>query len=238
MFTLEEVFLFEIFYIVQTDFYLRIILYFTGIFTFLELLRLQVSEVDVLQLVPGFYFFLFFISFLYFYFFSEALFRIPIEIDNLKVYGTKVTSKFEINILLKLSFFFLSILLLLIFNTVIPLSLDSFNSSGEKTLNNLWAFSEILCLELFVLVILIIISQIPLFFIINFNTQILVNGVTRFWKFLIFGITLIAGFLTPTLDGYTQISFATSTFLFYLFIINFLQKRILLKLNIFLPFGC
>jgi hypothetical protein len=237
MFALDDTFLSEILYVFQTDFYLKGLAYVTGVILFLELLRTQISEVDLLQLIPGFYFLLFFISFLTLFFFSELFFRIPYEIDNLKSYGTKVTSKIEIKILLKISFFLFSILLIIILNSVLPLSLDSFNSSGEKTLDNIWAFSEVLYLELILIVILTVISQIPLFFIINFNTQKVIVILSQFWKFLILMITLIAGFLTPTLDGYTQISFALSSFLFYLFIVNFLQKRTLLKLNIFLTFG-
>jgi hypothetical protein len=81
------------------------------------------------------------------------------------------------------------------------------------------------------------ISQIPIFFLINFQTKSPITGLTKFWKILGFLITILAGFLTPTLDGYTQISFASSIFLFYLLIINFLQKRMFLKLNFFLIFG-
>ena len=237
MFALDDTFLFEIFYVAQIDFYLKGFVYFTGVILFLEILRNQISEVDLLQLIPGFYFFLFFVSFLTIFFFSETLLRVPSEIDNLKVSGTKVTNKIEFNILLKISFFLFSLLIFIILNSVLPLSLDSFNSSGEKTLDNTWSFSEVLGLELILLFILTIISQLPLFFLLNFNTQKVIVVLSQFWKFLIFIITLIAGFLTPTLDGYTQISFALSSFLFYLFIINVLQKRTLLKLNIFLPFG-
>ena len=237
MFALDDTFLSEIFYVIQTDFYMKGIVYFTGVILFFEILRSQISEVDILQLIPGIYFLLFFVSFLLLIFSSDLLFRLPIEIDNLKSYGTKVTSKVEMNILLKISFLLFFSLLIAVLNTVIPLSLDSFNSSGEKTLENTWSLDEVLSIEIILGVILIIISQIPLFFIINFNTQKVITILSQFWKILVFAITLIAGFLTPTLDGYTQISFALSSFSFYLFIVNFLQKRMLLKLNVFLPFG-
>ena len=237
MFALDDTFLSEIFYVIQTDFYMKGIVYFTGVILFFEILRSQISEVDILQLIPGIYFLLFFISFLLLIFSSDLLFRLPVEIDNLKSYGTKVTSKVEINILLKISFLLFFSLLIAVLNTVIPLSLDSFNSSGEKTLENTWSLDEVLSIEIILGVILIIISQIPLFFIINFNTQKVIAILSQFWKILVFAITLIAGLLTPTLDGYTQISFALSSFSFYLFIVNFLQKRMLLKLNVFLPFG-
>ena len=237
MFALDDTFLSEIFYVIQTDFYMKGSVYFTGVIHFFEILRSQISEVDILQLIPGIYFLLFFVSFLLLIFSSDLLFRLPIEIDNLKSYGTKVTSKVEINILLKISFLLFFSLLIAVLNTVIPLSLDSFNSSGEKTLENTWSLDEVLSIEIILGVILIIISQIPLFFIINFNTQKVIAILSQFWKILVFAITLIAGLLTPTLDGYTQISFALSSFSFYLFIVNFLQKRMLLKLNVFLPFG-
>ena len=237
MFALDDTFLSEIFYVIQTDFYMKGIVYFTGVILFFEILRSQISEVDILQLIPGIYFLLFFISFLLLIFSSDLLFRLPVEIDNLKSYGTKVTSKVEMNILLKISFLLFFSLLIAVLNTVIPLSLDSFNSSGEKTLENTWSLDEVLSIEIILGVILIIISQIPLFFIINFNTQKVITILSQFWKILVFAITLIAGLLTPTLDGYTQISFALSSFSFYLFIVNFLQKRMLLKLNVFLPFG-
>lgn len=237
MFALDDTFLSEIFYVIQTDFYMKGIVYFTGVILFFEILRSQISEVDILQLIPGIYFLLFFVSFLLLIFSSDLLFRLPVEIDNLKSYGTKVTSKVEMNILLKISFLLFFSLLIAVLNTVIPLSLDSFNSSGEKTLENTWSLDEVLSIEIILGVILIIISQIPLFFIINFNTQKVIAILSQFWKILVFAITLIAGLLTPTLDGYTQISFALSSFSFYLFIVNFLQKRMLLKLNVFLPFG-
>lgn len=236
MFTLDDNFISDLFYTLQTDFYGKGILYFFGVVLFFEILRNQISEIDLLQLIPGFYFFLFFISFLFFVIFSDFFLRIPLEIDNIKGYGTKLKNKMELNILLKFSFFLFSTLFGIILNTVIPLSLDSFNNSVEKTLENTWSLTEVLLLESILLIILLSISQIPLFFLITFNTQKSTNLLSQFWKLLSFLITVIAGFLTPTLDGYTQISFAVATFSFYLLIINFLQRRNLVKLNIFLPF--
>jgi hypothetical protein len=237
MFTLDDSFSVDNVYTSQTDFYGKAFFYFFGVIFFFELLRTQISEVELLQLVPGFYFFLFFVSFFLFIFFSDIISRFPTQIDNLKGYGTKMRSRMDLNIIFKFSFFLFSTLLGIILNTVIPLSLDSFNSSSQKTLENTWSLNEVLFVEITLLVILLTMSQIPLFFVFNFNTQNSVNVLSQFWKILVLFITLIAGFLTPTLDGYTQISFAISTFSFYLLIVNILQKRMLLKLNIFLPFG-
>ena len=237
MFTLEENFRSDEFYTFQTDFYLKGIFYFFGVIILLEILRSQISEVELLQLVPGFYFFIFFIAFLFLIIVSNFLFRFPIEIDNLKGYGTHITSKMEINIGLKFSFFLFSSVLIFVLNTVIPLSLDSFSSSGEKTLQNTWSLGEVILLESILLFFLISISQIPVLFFFTFNNRLSIELVSQFWKLLGFWMTVIAGFLTPTLDGYTQINFACATFFFYLLIVNFLQKRLFLKFNIFLPFG-
>jgi hypothetical protein len=49
-------------YNIQTDLLLKIISYLGGIVVFLEIVRSQVTEINLLQLVPGFYFFLLFIS--------------------------------------------------------------------------------------------------------------------------------------------------------------------------------
>lgn len=234
MFTLDENFDADFVSTRQSDFYGKGIVYFFGVILFFEILRNQISEIDLLQLIPGFYFFLFFISFLFFINFSDLFLRIPLEIDNIKAYGTKTKSKMEISILLKFSFFLFSTLLGISLNTIIPLSLDSFNNSVEKTLENTWSLTEVLLLEAILLLVLIAISQLPLFFIITFNTQKVTNLLTQFWKLLSFFITVMAGFLTPTLDGYTQIGFAASAFSFYLLIVNVLQRRNLLKFNIFL----
>lgn len=237
MFTLDDTFSVDSIYINQGDYYGKVFFYFFGVISFFELLRTQISEVELLQLVPGFYFFLFFVSFFLFFSFSTIISRFPSQIDSLKSYGTKSRTKMELNILFKFSFFLFSSLLAIILNTVIPLSLDSFNSSTQKTLENTWSINEVLFVELSLLFILITMSQIPLFFLFNFNTLNSVRLLSQFWKLLVLLITLIAGFLTPTLDGYTQISFAISTFSFYLLIVNILQKRMFLKLNLFLPFG-
>jgi hypothetical protein len=237
MFVVEETFLALNPYTFQTDFYTKVGFCFLGVILFFEILRNQISEIDLLQLVPGFYFLLFFIFFLVLIFVSENFFRLVLEIDNLNGSGTKVTTKMDLNILFKFIFFSLSSLLGISLNSIIPLSLDSFNYSGEKTLENIWSLNEVVFLEIILLSILIIISQIPVFFLINFNSQKIINLVSNYWKILIVCMMIISGFLTPTLDGYTQINFAASAFLFYLVIINFLQKRLLLKLNFFSFFG-
>jgi len=178
-----------------------------------------------------------FYCFFNFFFVLEQFLRIPLQLDSIQSIGTKTKNKIELTILLKLAFFLFSNLLLLIVNTILPLSLDYFNNSGEKTLENIWSLNEVILLELVFFILLGLISQAPLFFIINFNTRKIIKILSRFWKILLLSITLAAGLLTPTLDGSTQLSFAACTLSFYLFIVNFLQKKMLIKLNIFSIFG-
>jgi len=56
-------------YILQRDAYIKSILYSAGTITFLDIIRQQVPEINLLQLVPGFYLFLLFTSFLFLVFF-------------------------------------------------------------------------------------------------------------------------------------------------------------------------
>ena len=51
-------------YITQRDLYLRGFLYSLGVVVFIDIVRSQVAEINLLQLIPGFYLILLFISFL------------------------------------------------------------------------------------------------------------------------------------------------------------------------------
>jgi hypothetical protein len=95
MFNLDETFLLNNSYVVQKDLYLKSFLYSFGVFSFIDLLRGQVAEIDLLQLVPGFYLVLLFISLVVLTVFSTFFLKIPLEIDNKKAGGTKTT--FRIN---------------------------------------------------------------------------------------------------------------------------------------------
>ena len=66
MLNLDETFEINNSYIIQRDLYLRGFLYSSGVIIFIELVRAQVAEVDLLQLIPGFYLIVLFISFLVF----------------------------------------------------------------------------------------------------------------------------------------------------------------------------
>ena len=225
MLNLEETLSINLSYTSQNDFYLKGVLYSVGVIVFVEILRCQVAEVNLLQLVPGFYLLLLFISFLFLIFLSNRFIYFPLEIENKKEYGTKTITRAEPFLLLKNSLFVFSFIILLVLNTVFPLSLDSFYSYGQKELENIWSLNEVLGLEITLLFFLSILSQFPILlssvFQIERDNQIL----PEYWKSLSLGTIIISGLLTPTIDGYTQLSFAFSTISLYVFLINWIQKR-------------
>ena len=116
-------------------------------------------------------------------------------------------------------------------NSIIPLGLDAFYSYGEKTLENYWSFDEVLNLETILLIVLIVLSQIPVISLNTLNTEKDINFLPEFWKTLSLVIFLAAGFITPTIDGYTQLSFALSAVSLYIIVISLLEKRVNVKFN-------
>jgi hypothetical protein len=231
MFNLDETFSLNNSYFFQKDLYLKSFLYSFGVFCFIELLRGQVAEIDLLQLVPGFYLILLFISLIVLILFSTFIIKIPLDLDNKKSSGTKTI--FRINSITnsKISFFLFSMSALFGLTTTIPLSLDSFNSYGEKTLENLWSIDEVLNLETILFTTLLSLSQLPVILLTGLTSEIFINLLPEYWKIISFSIFAIAGLLTPTIDGYTQLSFAFSAFSLFFVIINILEKRLNLKLT-------
>jgi hypothetical protein len=71
-------------YLIQRDFYSKGFLSVSCVIVFLEILRSQIAQINLLQLIPGFYLVLLFSSFLFFIFFSDLFFRFPFELDKKK----------------------------------------------------------------------------------------------------------------------------------------------------------
>jgi hypothetical protein len=218
-------------YLVQRDLYVKAFVYTGGVLVFIDFLRGQISEVNILQLIPGFYFFLLLISFLFLFISSNILIRIPFEIDKKKSWGTKTTTKNEIAVIIKFSSFLFSTGMLIILNTLIPISLDFFNSTGEKTLENTWSFGEVLGLEIFLLFVLAILFEIPVILIFGKYTEKTVRIFPQAWKPLSLIIFIFSGVITPTIDGYTQLSLAFAAFSLYLIVVTILTKRLNIKSN-------
>lgn len=229
MLNLDETIRLKTEYSDQKDLYLKGIAYSTSVISFIECLRSQVPEINLLQLIPGYYLLLLFFSFILLIFLSNLFVTLPLELEIQKSLGTKTRTRLTIFILSKVSFLLFLITLIISLNTIIPISLDSFNSYGEKTLENIWSFEEVINLESILLSILLILSQVPISILSIFNTERDNILLLRLWKPLIFITFIISGFLTPTIDGYTQLTFSTSSFSLYLIILNFLQKRSFIK---------
>jgi Sec-independent protein secretion pathway component TatC len=221
-------------YIIQRDLYLKGIVYSFGSLIFVEFLRGQISEVNILQLIPGFYFLLLLISFLFVILLSNFILRFPFQLDRQKRWGTKTIRKNEFLILLKFCFFLFSAGMLIVLNTLIPISLDFFNSTGVKTLENTWSFGEVLGLEIFLLLVLSILFQLPVFFVLGEYNENEVKLFPNVWKPLSLSIFVFSGMITPTIDGYTQISLASAALSLYIIVITLLLKRLDIKYNNFL----
>ena len=170
---------------------------------------------------------------MYLFFASDFQSNLPSEIDFKKEYGTKTTGKISLILISKTSNFFLFSIFILALITIVPLSLDSFNYYSEEALENLWSFEEVLNLETILLFYLSLFSQIPIIvfsFLTNENYLLLFPRIGRVILFL---AIVIAGIVTPTIDGFTQFNFTSAIIFLYLFIINVVGKRLNIKNNEF-----
>lgn len=226
MFNLDEVLFLNVIYWKQKDFFVKVFSYAVGIISFVEIFRGQVAEINLLQLVPGFYLLLLFLSFLILIGSSTALFYASLLTDVKKEYGTKTSQRLRLKFLFQFSTFFLFILTGQSLITLIPLSLDSLNVYGEKTLENAWSFDEVIFLELILLVLVILLSQFPFISLFIFQSEKGLNLIPKYLRGLSFLVFLLAGFLTPTIDGYTQLGLSLSTIALFVLILNVAQKNI------------
>jgi hypothetical protein len=84
MYSVDENFFLEIVSFACLDFYPNIAGYISIIFLFLDGTRNQIPDIDLLQLVPGSYFFLCLLSLIFFLLQSQILNRLPFEFDSIK----------------------------------------------------------------------------------------------------------------------------------------------------------
>lgn len=231
MLNLEDTLASLYYYNIQKDLYIKGILYIIGAIVFLDLLRSQISEINLLQLVPGYYFLLVFISFILLMITSNYSFRIPFKLDKKSRIGIKTSTRISYQTRFHLSFTLVFGLLLVSLNTILPIGLDTFSSYDDETLTNLWSFDEVISLESTLVTILISLSQVPIIVNSYLSTEKQINKLPEYWKNLIFLIVIIAGFITPTIDGYTQLNLSFFAISLYLFIIAIIEKRIYIKFN-------
>lgn len=226
MINLEKSLSINYYYFIQRDFYIKTILYLIVTIPFIEILRNQISEINLLQLIPGFYLLLLFSSLVFLLTASNFLNFLSIQLDLRKEIGTKTKNRLEIFSVLKFNFFLFFSSLYFILNLIIPLSLDSFNYYSEKTLENVWSFDEVLNLEILLLFFLIILCQSPFFFLTLLKEETNFFILPFKWKNIFFIFFLLSGLITPTIDGYTQLNYTFSAILFYIIVIKTIQKRL------------
>jgi hypothetical protein len=231
MFNLEESFERSLFYSIHSNFLIKILKYSLSFLSFLIILRNQVPEMKLLQLIPGFYLLLIIFCFIFLFFFSEMSFFSAINLEQKSEIGSKTLEKINIFVALKISYSLLFSCLAISINTIIPLSLDSLNTYSEQNLESLWSFDEVLLIETFLGILLIFFSQFPLILSFSLTIERHIYWLQKFWKFFSFLAFFISGILTPTIDGYTQLGFSFSTIFFYFLLINILEKRLSAKFS-------
>lgn len=229
MFSLDEAFLGTSIYLEQIDISWKALNLALGVFTVVEFVRSQVPEIEVLQLIPGLYLLLLFFAWIVLVFFANIFQQIPFEVDNRKLCGTKTLDKIELGTISKASLFIAFIQILINLNTVIPIGLDSFNSYGERTLENIWSLDDVIALESYFLVIIAILSQTPVLILLNPSSEKYAIKLPGVWRAIGTICFIIGGIVTPTIDVVTQISFASSTFCLYVLLISIVAKRLNLK---------
>lgn len=231
MLNLEETLSVTYYYNIQKDLYLKAIVYIVGAIVFLDLLRSQVAEMNLLQLVPGSYLFLILISFLLLMVTSTFFCGLPFEFDTRPGFGTKTILRLDSVTRLNTSWFFFIGFFVVSLNTILPIGLDAFDSYDQETLTNLWSFEEVLGFESILFTILLTLSQVPTLVLQTLTTEQDMNRLPAYWKNLSFFTFVFAGFVTPTIDGYTQLNFSILAISLYLLIISLLEKRIAIKFN-------
>jgi hypothetical protein len=207
----------------------QLILESLAIITLLEITRSQISEIKLLQLIPGYYFFLLFLFLTLSYLFNLLFNFYPNKLDQEKVFGTKSISRQFVFSFSKFLYFFYFLAFFFCLNSIVPLSLDSFYFYSEKTLENIWSFNDLITLESFLLFLIFFISEFPLILLSQLKIEKNVINFPKYFKYIFFSIFVFSGVLTPTLDASSQIFFSAFSLISYLLSIYFSLKRLKTK---------
>jgi len=229
MMNIEEALISYPFYQKQKDNLIRFILYSVVVFIYIDEIRQQISEINLLQLVPGIYLILLFTCFIFLIFWSNFIVNSLYDLDYISLSGTKTLERMETKVLLKIRVLLCLFVLTLTLNSVLPLSLDAFISYGESEIENLWSFDEVINLELYLLVFFVLLSQIPIYGFLESNTEKSILILPKYWKPVSFIIFLIAALITPTIDGYTQFLFSFCAIALCLFVVTSTKQRVIIN---------
>lgn len=229
MFSIDNAFFSNSVYLLQKDLYLRAISLVLGVFFLIEFIRAQIPEVEVLQLIPGLYLFVLFIGWLFLISLSYSIQRFPHNVDNRKASGTKTLNRIELGLIGKGCIATTIGQLMINLNTVIPIGFDAFYNYGEQTLENIWALEEIIGIEITLLIFILIIAQIPILTLLNYTGENYLLRIPNIWRSIGVISFILGGIITPTIDVFTQLSFAASTYSLYLLVISVTNRRMFMK---------
>jgi hypothetical protein len=192
----------------------------------LEEIRSQISEIRLFQLIPGISIIFFFVTIGFLSASISYALKLILRQEEQFDEGPKIQLAFFIEISKRVRGFLLVTQNIFLLQTILPLGLECFNSYEEKNIETTWTFQDIFGLEQTLFFFLSLFSQLPAFFFAQYKAWDGVRYVTFYWKIICFGLILLAGIITPTVDSYTQLSFASATFSLYVTILNGLEKRI------------
>ena len=212
-------------YLQQYNIFTKPIGYSIGAIVLITMIRAQAPEIELLQLIPGFYLIFLFSFFILLLAISEIILKLPQSIDNQKFFGTKTKQKLQTPLVLKTSYLLIFASLLFSITFAIPLSLDCFNLYIEATLINIWSFDEVINLNVILLSLLCCLSQIPQIITLWSTNENILKIIPNLWKIIIIFIAIATGIITPTIDGATQINFSIFSIALYLLIIHIIEKR-------------
>ena len=200
-----------------------------SVFIILEFLRQELPEIKLLQLIPGYYFFLLFILIIGFFLFNIFFNFWPVFLDSRKFLGTKSIFKSQYSIFTKFFYFFAFTIFFTSLNSLIPGQFDSFYNYTEKNFENLWSFEDFLNLQSLLVLFLLLISQSPIISFYAINNNVKIVKLSNNLKIFVFVILLFSGILTPTADIISQLIFSLFAIFFYLISLYFLSKRVYIK---------
>ena len=231
MFNVEETISLLFSYVSQRDIFLKLILFSVGSFFVLDLLRSQSVEIDLLQLTPGLYLAFVFLTYIVLFICSRIFLELSFRVDNEKATGTKSLLRSYVIISRKINVFFSSMSLFFSLTILLPISLEYFINSIQKTLENLWSLQEFLGIELIFFVLCTFLFQFPIFFTAPNYVEQKIAFFQQNFKNALFITSILAALITPTVDLNTQLVISGIIFILYLVIQFIFQKQVLLQIS-------
>ena len=218
-------------YTFQRDLIIRFVSYSICLSMLVEIIRSEVAEINLLQLMPGVYLTLVFLLLLFCFIFGEWFFRFAFIRDRNKKIGGKVgyCSLCRIRFRFRYLLFFLGSAVA--FENILPIGLDSFSNYGETTVQNLWNFNDLNIVETTLLYFITLIFQFPINLTNPFYSSKKIQSAPSYLRDYSFFICIVAGIITPTVDIPTQFAFVAIGISLYLLVLSITRKQIIFFLH-------